>query len=66
MYSGKKIVFKTSVVAQWAKKSACQCRGHRFNPWFEKTAHGEEQLSPCVTTEPTLLRAGLPNKRSHC
>ena len=27
-------------------KSACQCRGHRFNPWSRKIRHGAGQLSP--------------------
>ena len=42
------------------EKTACQCRGHRFNPWFEKSAHGMEQLGPCASTEPIRLRAVLP------
>ena len=44
----------TSLVAQWFK-SACQCRGHRFDPWSRKIPHAAEQLSPCAgTTEPVL------------
>ena len=36
-------------------ESACQCRGHRFNPWSRKIPHATEQLSPCTTTtEPAL------------
>ena len=36
------------------KQSACQFRGHRFNPWSGKIPHPVEQLSPCgTTTEPT-------------
>ena len=27
------------------KQSACQCRGHGFDPWSGKTPHAEEQLS---------------------
>ena len=37
------------------QESACQCRGHRFNPWSGKIPHATEQLSPCATTtEPVL------------
>ena len=32
------------------KKSACQCRGHGFDPWSGKIPHVVEQLSPCATT----------------
>ena len=31
-------------------ESACQCRGHGFNPWSTKIPHATEQLSPCTTT----------------
>ena len=31
-------------------ESACQCRGHGFNPWCGKIPHAAEQLSPCATT----------------
>ena len=37
------------------KESACQCRGHGFEPWSRKISHAMEQLSPCTTTtEPAL------------
>ena len=37
------------------KESACQGRGHGFEPWFGKIPHAVEQLSPCTTTtEPAL------------
>ena len=37
------------------KESACQCRGHEFEPWSGKISHATEQLSPCATTtEPVL------------
>ena len=49
-----KLYRRTSLVAQWLS-SACQCRGHGFNPWSGKIPHAEEQLSPCTTTtEPAL------------
>ena len=36
-------------------ESACQCRGHGFEPWSGKISHAAEQLSPCATaTEPVL------------
>ena len=36
------------------KESACQCRGHGFNPWSRKIPHAVGQLSPSNTnTEPT-------------
>ena len=31
-------------------ESACQCRGHGFEPWSRKIPHAAEQLSPCATT----------------
>ena len=37
------------------QESACQCRGHGFDPWSRKIPHAMEQLSPCATTtEPAL------------
>ena len=37
------------------RESACQCRGHGFDPWSGKIPHAAEQLSPCTTTtEPVL------------
>ena len=36
-------------------ESACQFRGHRFEPWSRKIPHAARQLSPCTTTtEPVL------------
>ncbi|KAJ8780365.1 hypothetical protein J1605_011629 [Eschrichtius robustus] len=36
-------------------ESACQCRGHGFEPWSGKIPHATEQLSLCATTtEPAL------------
>ena len=36
-------------------ESACQCRGHGFEPWSGRIPHATEQLSPCATTaEPAL------------
>ena len=37
------------------EESACQCRGHGFEPWSGKIPHATEQLSSCATTtEPVL------------
>ena len=45
-------------------ESACQCRGHGFEPWFRKIPHVAEQLGPWATiTEPARLEPVLLNKR---
>ena len=45
-------------------ESACQCRGHGFEPWSGKIPHAAEQLSPWATiTEPARLEPVLSNKR---
>ena len=45
-------------------ESACQCRGHRFEPWSGKIPHAAEQLGPCATTtEPARLEPVPRNKR---
>ena len=31
-------------------ESACQCRGHRLDPWSAKIPRASGQLSPCTTT----------------
>ena len=47
-------------------ESACQCRGHRFEPWSGKIPHAAEQLGPwATTTEPARLEPVLRNKRGH-
>ena len=41
----------------WSRgqESACQSRGHRFDPWSRKIPRAKGQLSPCTTiTEPEL------------
>ena len=37
---------------QWLSgwESACQCRGHGFDPWSGKIPHAEAWLSLCATT----------------
>ena len=45
-------------------ESACQCRGHGFEPWSGKIPHAMEQLGPWATiTEPARLEPVLRNKR---
>ena len=34
----------TSLVVQWLRKSASQCRGHSFGPWNRKIPHATGQL----------------------
>ena len=44
-------------------ESACQCRGHRFEPWSGKIPHAAEQLSPFATaTEAHAPRARAPQQ----
>ena len=45
-------------------ESACQCRGHGFEPWAGKIPHAAERLGPWATiTEPARLEPVLRNKR---
>ena len=45
-------------------ESACQCRGHGFEPWSGTIPHAAEQLGPwATTTEPARLEPVLRNKR---
>ena len=45
-------------------ESACQCRGHGFEPWSGKVPHAAAQLGPWATaTEPERLEPVLRNKR---
>ena len=45
-------------------ESACQCRGHGFEPWSGKIPHAVEQLGLwATTTEPAHLEPMLRNKR---
>ena len=47
-------------------ESACQYRGHGFEPWSGKIPHAAEQLGPwATTTEPVRLKPVLRNKRGH-
>ena len=44
-------------------ESACQCRGHGFEPWSGRIPHAAEQLGPwATTTEPARLEPMLRNK----
>ena len=45
-------------------ESACQCRGHGFEPWSGEIPHAAEQLGPwATTTEHARLEPVLHNKR---
>ena len=45
-------------------ESACQCRGHGFEPWSGKIPHAAEQLGPWATiTEPARLEPVLRDRR---
>ena len=45
-------------------ESACQCRGHGFEPWSGKITHAAERLGPWATiAEPARLERVLRNKR---
>uniref|UniRef100_A0A8C0HW83 Large ribosomal subunit protein uL29 n=1 Tax=Balaenoptera musculus TaxID=9771 RepID=A0A8C0HW83_BALMU len=43
-YKGKK--YKPLDLRPKKTQSACQCRGHGFEPWSGKIPHAEEQLGP--------------------
>ena len=45
-------------------ESACQCRGHGFEPWSGKIPRAAERLGPwATTTEPARLELVLRDKR---
>ena len=45
-------------------ESACQCRGHGFEPWSGGIPRAAEQLGSCATTtEPARLEPVLRNRR---
>ena len=48
------------------RESACQCRGHGFEPWSGRIPHAAEQLGPWATiAEPARLEPVLRNRRGH-
>ena len=63
------VLFLKSLRLPWwhsGYESACQCRGHRFDPWPRKIPHAAKQLSPhATTTEACALEPVFCNKRSH-
>ena len=67
IYPEKTIIQKESCGLPWwhnGWESACQCRGHSFEPWSGKIPHAAEQLGPwATTTEPVRLEPVLRNKR---
>ena len=47
------------------KASACQCRGHGFDPWSGKIPHAMGRLSLCTTTtEPVRLEPVLHTREA--
>ena len=49
------------------QESGCQCREHRFDPWFGKIPHALGQLSPCTTAiEPELQSPGATTAEPTC
>ena len=67
-------IFKTLGLPWWRSgyESACQCRGHKFEPWSGKIPRAAEQLSLSNywAREPQLLKLVhlepmLRNQRSH-
>ena len=45
-------------------ESACQCRGHGFEPWSGRVPHAAERLGPWATiAKPARLEPVLRNKR---
>ena len=62
----KKLVKKRIKGFPWWRsgwESACQCRGHGFEPWSGKIPHATEQLGPWATiAEPARLEPVLHNK----
>ena len=66
--NGKQIKNKWFGLPWWRSdwESACQCRGHGFEPWSGKIPRAAEQLGPwATTTEPARLEPVLCNKRGH-
>ena len=60
-------LFKKLTELPWWRsgcESACQCRGHGFEPWSGRIPHAAEQLGPwATTTEPEHLEPLLCNRR---
>ena len=47
-------------------ESACQCRGHAFEPWSGRIPHAAEQLSTCTTAaEPALWSPRATTTEAH-
>ena len=67
IYPEKTIIQKETCGLPWwcsGWGSACQCRGHRFEPWSGRIPHAAEQLGPWATiAEPEHLEPVLCSKR---
>ena len=60
---------KASGLPWWhsGSESACQFRGHGFNPWPRKIPHAAEQRSPyATTTEPGSATREATARRTQC
>ena len=64
-----KILYKLNSISSglpwWCSgwESACQCRGHGFEPWSGRMPHAVEQLGPWATiTEPARLQPVLRSR----
>ena len=65
-WGGKAIIIRGLPWWHSGWESACQCRGHGFEPWSGRIPHAAEQLGPWATsTEPARLEPVLHNKRGH-
>ena len=64
--NSKKLTLNLTAGFPWWRsgwESACQCRGHGFEPWSGKIPHVAERLGPwATTTEPARLELVLHNK----
>ena len=51
-WKSRSLISRWLGLSRWRSgwESACQCRGHGFEPWSGKIPHAAEQLSPCATT----------------
>ena len=69
LYPEKTIIQKDTCGLPWWRsgwESACQCRGHGFEPWSGKIPRAAERLGPWATAaEPARLEPVLHDGRGH-
>ena len=58
--------FWTFLAVQWCWDSACQCRGHGFDPRSGKAPHVMGQLSLCHNYRACMLQLWKPKHPSPC